>query len=405
MRMTRILAVVVLLLLLFPRARAQEKRVREAAPDAAASPTQGADVLWYGEAPPGWGGAVTRMKLTAPDVGWAERAGRLYWTNNGGVNWKDITPPGDGSLAGIFFLNPSKGWITINHLQNAGVKQTFDVVSTKDGGATWSRTTIPLSQHDYGIDLPDLRGGEAGTIVFLDSLHGWMNISFEAQTSNTWSSAMLVTSDGGRTWTKASDAPIMRNPEMLIMSPCCGWLYGNEFSSRWSLYVTRDDAHSWDQVYLEVPESTESSVVGLPIFQDGKNGFLQVNGVHRKDRKLLLNMALMKTSDGGRTWKLDRQVSNLNDVQRRQYGSPAVVGSDWIFAAAADHRPMLTKVGEGARVDAMAAPESRSEYKSLTQINWANPTRAWAVVGDGVLMSTADGGATWTDISPGAAAD
>ena len=81
MRMTRSLVVVTLLLLLSPAAIAQDS----ATPAAAASHAQGGDVLWYGKAPPGWGGVVTDMKLMAPRVGWAERGGRLYWTaDNGG---------------------------------------------------------------------------------------------------------------------------------------------------------------------------------------------------------------------------------------------------------------------------------------------------------------------------------
>jgi hypothetical protein len=71
-RMTRSLSVVALLLLLSPGVKAQ-------------------------------GGAVTDMKLIAPNIGWAERGGRLYWTKDNGVNWKDITPRGDGTFGGIIF--------------------------------------------------------------------------------------------------------------------------------------------------------------------------------------------------------------------------------------------------------------------------------------------------------------
>jgi len=134
MRMTRSLLVVTLLLLLSPAAIAQDS----ATPAAAASQAQGGDVLWYGKAPPGWGGVVTDMKLIAPNVGWAERGGRLYLTTDNGANWKDITPPGDGTFGSVFFLDGEKGWVTINHLQSPGVEQKFEVLSTKDAGATWS---------------------------------------------------------------------------------------------------------------------------------------------------------------------------------------------------------------------------------------------------------------------------
>jgi hypothetical protein len=153
--MTRSLLVVTLLLLLSPAAIAQDS----ATPAAAASQAQGGDVLWYGKAPPGWGGVVTDMKLMAPRVGWAERGGRLYWTKDNGASWKDITPPlaRDESLSRIFFLDSSTGWITINHAGQDFSKQLqFDVASSSNAGATWSRTrvSIPLSRLPAGTVSP-----------------------------------------------------------------------------------------------------------------------------------------------------------------------------------------------------------------------------------------------------------
>jgi hypothetical protein len=171
-------------------ARAQDSP--RGSPSPAAAPTvNGGDVLWYGKAPPGWGGVVSSMKLIAPNVGWAERAGRLYSTKDGGADWSDITPPldADERLDSIFFLDPSTGWITINHYEPPSEAPKFDLVSTTDAGATWSRITIPLLPKDYGISLPTgffLRGG-AGAVAFVDSLHGWMNVWFAGETMNSWS--------------------------------------------------------------------------------------------------------------------------------------------------------------------------------------------------------------------------
>lgn len=126
-----------------------------------------------------------------------------------------------------------------------------------------------------------------------------------------------------------------------------------------------------------------------------------MNGVGRVDPKYL-TMALLATSDGGRTWKPDRTVSNLDDVTRDQYGASAIVGSDWIFAASSEHGPVLTKLGPGTTIDATAdAAAPRPRYGEVDDVSFATPTQGWAVVGVGDLMSTTDGGATWTDISPG----
>jgi photosystem II stability/assembly factor-like uncharacterized protein len=230
-----------------------------------------------------------------------------------------------------------------------------------------------------------------------------MNVWFDGQTMNSWWSFLLLTSDGGRTWRRALGTPQLRNPEMLLVTPSEGWLYGPEFSFGGGLYVTRDGARSWHEVAPKLPATDESVVIGLPKFGDAKHGFLKANGYSWSASGLKLTMALLATSDGGRTWKPDRTASNLDDddVSKEQFGSPTVVGSYWIFAAAAEHRPVLIKLGPGARIDASTDTAAlRPRYKDISQISFATPTQGWAIAG-GDLVSTNDGGATWTELTPG----
>src|SRR5579862_9316377 len=59
---------------------------------------------------------MAEIKLLAPGVGWALGGGRLSWTENGGVDWRNVMPrlTGDERIDGIFFLDPSRGWIAIS---------------------------------------------------------------------------------------------------------------------------------------------------------------------------------------------------------------------------------------------------------------------------------------------------
>jgi len=340
------------------------------------------------------------MKLIAPGVGWAERGGRLYWTSDNGANWKEIMPPLDAGdrLGGIFFLDPSRGWITINR---PGLES--HLVSTTDAGATWARkTTIPVLPKDYGVEVPEgfSMSTSAGTAEFVDPIDGWMDVSFAGETMNSRSSFLLVTSDGGQTWKHVAHAPALSDTKILLVSPSEGWLYGGDFGGSQHLYVTRDGARSWQEVAPELPSVDESLVIGVPTFDDAQHGFLQVNGFRGAGQKLKLTLALLATSDGGRTWRPDRTVANLDDTAAQQYASPTVVGSDWIFAAS-DHQPVLTKIGPGAKIDASASAASRPLYKAIRRISFATPLQAWAVVGDGYLVSTTDGGATWATLTPG----
>jgi photosystem II stability/assembly factor-like uncharacterized protein len=358
-----------------------------------------------GFVPPGrW--AVGAIKLIAPGVGWAEATTTrgLLWTENGGAKWRDITPPhlaGDEVLDSIFFLDRSRGWITINHDQEASLKEPqFDLASTIDAGATWSRITVPLRPKDYGISPGPLHGG-AGEVAFVDPLHGWMNVWFTVS-PNTWWSFLLLTSDGGRSWKRAARAPEMSSSEMLLVTPSEGWLYGEDHDGGWGLYVTRDGARHWNEVAPQVEGIGINGCAGVPTFKDAKHGFLQVRGTAGAGRIWRWASGLLATSDGGRSWKFDRAVINLSDESRQRYDSATVVGSDWIFANVVGHRPVLTKVAAGERLDASLGTGASRPGSGVRHINFVTPNQGWVVADDFALFSTTDGGARWTDITPGA---
>jgi len=231
-----------------------------------------------------------------------------------------------------------------------------------------------------------------------------MNIVFSGETMNSWSSFLLLTSDGGKTWKHAADIPQMPEPEMLHVTPGEGWLYSDESNGDQGLYLTRDGARSWREVAPEPTGFEDCEVHGLPTFEDAKHGFLPLRCVPTKAWEFRRTLVLLATSDGGRTWKADRTVANLpqNEISKSQYSSSTVVGSDWIFAAASHDYPVLTKLGPGARVDASAeAPASRPRYHEIRKLSFATSAQGWVIDEYGSLVATRDGGATWTNITPG----
>ncbi len=179
------------LLFLSARVWAQDSPANSPTPNAVPSKAQSGDVIWYGKAPPGWGGVVGSMKLLAPGVGWAGRGGRLYWTTDNGANWTDITPPaarGSGEhIADIFFLDVHHGWVLFAEYGEPQCK--FDLAYTGDTGATWSVTHVTVAVGNLD---------PAGRITFADNQHGWMVL--QIATAAFHSGLLLLTSDGGRTW-------------------------------------------------------------------------------------------------------------------------------------------------------------------------------------------------------------
>ena len=361
---------------------------------------------------------VESMKMLAPGIGWARSGEGIFWTENGGKNWKRVTIPTspdvqDGANASglydFFFLDAHKGWAMLAGCAVDNPKKLdleLDLLSTIDSGTNWSRTQVTApTVRDYGNrDGLPIEG--CGTnLAFADSLHGWISVTVHGETMNTWWSFLLVTSDGGKTWRQERSAPTLEYATMLLVSPSEGWLLGSSQEDPYQhLYVTRDGARSWHRVSMREPkELSPATETGyeLPVFLDSKHGHLRVNYSYYERGNDIGSEVLFATADSGRTWNPDRIVKNVKDGTAFRFNSSTVVDSSWIFAAVSDHHPILTKLGAGERIDGSAYASGGSSYQAAVGLSFVTPSQGWVIVGDGNLLSTTDGGSTWTDITPG----
>jgi hypothetical protein len=415
--MTTIRMALIAILLAFAIATASAQNSPTGSPTPPApGKAQGADVLWYGKAPPGWGGVVTAMKQLAPGVGWALRGGRLYWTTDNGANWKDITPPLE-AIGGIFFLDAHTGWVTSAGKEPTSDDLPLDIASTADAGATWSVTHITLSLKHYDIwgngtpgSHEDLSRYEVSPIAFVDRLHGWMGVQLEGLTMHSWANLLFVTSDGGKSWRPTSAHPILEDAELLLVSRDDGWMVGAQESPNDTLYVTHDGAKTWKEVSLPAPKEIlllDQAGYDLPVFEDPKHGFIAVTYTHGDVSSAAV---LFATADGGRTWHPDRILRNLEGGTWGETVQSAVADSTWITAASfKDHgHPKLNTLSRGTRVNANIYDAHQLGFDAHQLGEWGthllsfvSPKQGWVIVGDGYLMSTTDGGATWTNITPG----
>ncbi len=194
-------------------------------------------------------------------IGGAERA-VVMRTADGGKTWKELSsvlpsstdapPPGKlpfgGTKTGITFLNTSTGWITGSNT----VPHLSWLFVTHDGGSTWNQlqlslpSNVPLASLSLlppeffsttqGI-LP-VEVGQAMTIIYqthnggvtweptvplsiglatvdyLDELHGWV----------TDGTNLLMTNDGGHTWTKQpANSAFSHVTRLNFVSSTHGW--------------------------------------------------------------------------------------------------------------------------------------------------------------------------------------
>ena len=78
----------------------------------------------------------------------------------------------------------------------------------------------------------------------------------------------------------------------------------------------------------------------------------------------------------------------------------AIADSTWITGRApGKSMPRLTKLGPGAKVTDTTMPAP--EVSGVSGMSFIAPNDGWVFTFQGQLLSTNDGGASWTDITPG----
>jgi photosystem II stability/assembly factor-like uncharacterized protein len=349
---------------------------------------------------------IGAMQLLTSDVGWALSLtyGNLLWTRDGGKTWSDITPStaafGSHPLVSAFFLNDKQGW---------ALARDACVFSTADAGAHWSMTQlsgveefehIPERRVSINGRIVVLLAGKlkaqlVGQISFSDSLHGWASLApvLAERTEQRW---LLMTSDGGRTWQHAPADPGYAGIVSAVTAEQC-WF--RSFSGD-ALSVTRDVGKSWDNVLLPAPKGVEpdsTRTYDLPIFKDHEHGFLSVT--YCAAPRAQSAAVLFATDDGGRTWKTDRMLTNLDKIAPSRHVSSTMVGNSWIITNVIDHlSPTLTAISAGSTV--ASTSNAQPGYYGYDQLSFLSLSRGW-INSDGFLLNaTSDGGATWTNITP-----
>jgi len=103
--------------------------------------------------------------------------------------------PGFGvKIVNVFFLDESNGWAVLSKWDQPTRNWQFEIAATADSGLNWSR--MPLAYPELPPYLADALAGPGG-MCFVDSQHGWIDMAFAG---NSMSGKLLSTEDGGRTW-------------------------------------------------------------------------------------------------------------------------------------------------------------------------------------------------------------
>jgi photosystem II stability/assembly factor-like uncharacterized protein len=179
------------------------------------------------------------------------------------------------------------------------------LLKTIDGGENWAVSRISAAQ------VPT-------TVFFADAENGWMGGATPAPGEDEGAggpSAILGTTDGGRTWQPQLNTPVSIF-DICFIDKVNGWASG----SKGSIYHTDDAGRTWNsqRSELEVGDGAinmqgegvkQFGLMGIQ-FVDAEHGFLAASAEEEDTGRLLA------TSNGGASWRRQWIVadSGVRDV-------------------------------------------------------------------------------------------
>lgn len=321
--------------------------------------------------------------------GWALTDHAVLYTSDGGLHWKNVTPPGatltHDSIAD--FRTASIASIATPRPDGASTQ----VLHSTDGGQTWQQATI---------QMPFPR-----QISFVDSQHGWLLAAVRRPVGGAAEPVgVFHTADGGKTWTNVSMAlfadttPPGRLPYggqksgIRFLDSSTGWVTGSvPLANLAWLYVTHDGGSTWQQQALPMPPGLPSARLSVlsPTFFSAADGILPIL-FSRTTTDNAIATAIYTTHDGGRNWQSTAPVPAA---------LPLLSFADMRHGWATDGTTLYS-TGDGATHWLKLSPDA--SFKNITQLDFVTDTVGWAISSTkpnaSSLLKTVDGGRTWTTI-------
>lgn len=243
------------------------------------------------------------------------------------------------------------------------------VLVTSDGGATWTDST------------PAASTGSLGTVSMTADGHAWIG----GTQSQLW-----TTTDGGVTWTKRQVGSYSGRVAVTIVDEMTGWAAG----SAGRVWRTLDGGGSWTKQATGLNKAYQ--VVQVDSSDAGHAWAL----AYRRSRDRLTSLVLA-TSDGGMTWRRSFRSSAqlVTDVHAVNSSAAWLVSTD-----------MSGLLGLGALGSTSRLHHTLDGGATWTTTTLSAPAVPYAIAGsdDGLcavgsgVFTSGDGGSTWLSQTSGA---
>ncbi len=175
----------------------------------------------------------------------AGAAGRLLGTSDGGATWRrsDAVPT---DLHCVTFIDVLHGWAGGGAPYGEGRAVTL---RTSDGGDTWESVEVPI-------------WGRVLSLHFVDQLNGWAAAEDWGVDGDAPQGVILVTGDGGRTWTRQAGSPAVLTGVTMDVTGA-----GLAVGAQGAMLATSDGGASWQEQLTGTDNALRAvalPAVGLP---------------------------------------------------------------------------------------------------------------------------------------------
>ncbi|MHB1981436.1 MAG: WD40/YVTN/BNR-like repeat-containing protein [Sulfobacillus sp.] len=285
---------------------------------------------------------TTTQQFQMLSASWGWKGGQLpngnLWvasTSDGGRTWTNLPVPAVDlpllvGAGGVFFLNPSDGWIIAPVGVGGSTPGRIVIYRTTSGGRSWAANSFPVPSWAAPAYV--------GDPLFVTPLDGWFTIEVAATAQGI--TAMYRTTDGGRSWSTISVGstlgtsgglpaptlhalPPLDGGPTVALSPSVAFTTGAPFPNPTPLdfYRTRNGGVTWQSVSISLPVTVEvSSLAGtqtLPPVFSGPDGSVVLTLAGNSG---LSTDAVYTTVDNGQSW----QFSGFAPATAANDGEPLV---------------------------------------------------------------------------------
>jgi photosystem II stability/assembly factor-like uncharacterized protein len=337
------------------------------------------------------------------------QGGQLFQTTDGGLTWQSVAISGKGGLpygGMITFSRAVKGlgWLLPDPMVAGGEPRPLMV--THDGGKTWAPQQLTFPSDYAGqirLGLPQFASRNiAKDGPGTNGLEGILSVTLM---SGKYNSALIyVTRDGGLTWTQAGkieNAGSGMGQSTDVADAITFWDYVPDGNTLWS---TTDGGKSWNS-FNPQPSLYDPQHPG----PDGLMA-MQIDFVSQDEGWAVVNGSLLHTKDGGRTWAtLSQAEADKAPVAQPPVppaGKPLALstfkladGEHGWAVRYGEKEAALLRTTDGGRTWTDTTPPGASAEGVFGVALWpAGADGLWAAVGGTshlVLYHTEDGGAKW----------